>query len=78
MKQKDIAIIIGVAIVSAIFSYVISSALFGGAEKANLTAPKVEPISADFPQPDPRYFNTNSLNPTKTITIGDSTNTQPF
>ena len=78
MKQKDILIIIGVAIVSAIFSYVISNALFGGGSTANLTAPKVTPISAEFPTPDERYFNAASLNPTKTITIGDSTNTQPF
>jgi hypothetical protein len=78
VKQKDILIIIGVAIVSAIFSYVVSNALFGGGNIANLTAPKVTPISAEFPTPDERYFNSGSLNPTKTITIGDSTNTQPF
>jgi hypothetical protein len=78
MKRKDVIIIIGVAIVSAIFSYVLSNALLGGENTANLTAPKVTPISADFPQPDEKYFNENSLNPTKTITIGDSTNTQPF
>ncbi len=73
MKSKDIMIIIGVAIVSAIFSYVISNAVFGGGNDTAklLTAPDVQPISAEFPQPDPKYFNKDSLNPTKNITIGD-------
>lgn len=73
MKSKDIVIIIGVAIVSAIFSYVISNAIFGGPSDTSklLTAPDVQPITAEFPQPDPRYFNKESLNPTKDIVIGD-------
>lgn len=73
MKQKDIWVIIGVALVSAIFSYVISNAAFGTSSDTSklLTAPDVQPISADFPQPDPKYFNKDSLNPTKNITIGD-------
>ena len=65
-------IIIGVSIVSAIFSYVLSNALFGGSDSSKLlSAPDVQPISAEFQQPDPRYFNKESLNPTKDITIGD-------
>lgn len=72
MKRKDIVIIVGIAIVSAIFSYVLSNALFGGSDDSKLlSAPDVQPISAEFPQPDPKYFNKESLNPTKNITIGD-------
>lgn len=78
MKKKDIVIIIAVAIVSAIFSYVLSNYLFGGDSKQNLTAPVVQPISADFADPDPRFFNANSLNPTQNITIGETQNNQPF
>ena len=73
MKKKDIIIIVAVAMVSAIFSYVISNALFGTNKDNNklLTAPVVQPISAEFPLPDKAYFNSGSLNPTKDITIGD-------
>ncbi len=78
MKQKDIVIIVAVAVVSGIFSYVIANALFGGQKSYKLTAPTIAPISAEFKQPDTAYFNSNSLNPTKNITIGDSTNNQPF
>mgnify|MGYP003585616059 CR=1 FL=1 len=73
MKKKDIVIIVAIAFVSAIFSYIISNALFSTGKDSNklLTAPVVQPISAEFPQPDPRYFNKDALNPTKDITIGD-------
>ena len=47
MKQKDIAIIIGCAIVSAIFSYVLFQFLFGGEKSQTLTAPVVKPISSN-------------------------------
>lgn len=73
MKRKDIMVIVGIAIVSAIFSYVISNALFGTQTDQSklLEAPEVQPISDEFPTPDPVYFNPQSLNPTKNITIGD-------
>ena len=73
MKKKDIVIIVAIAFVSAIFSYIISNALFSTGKDSNklLTAPVVQPISAEFPQPDPRYFYKDALNPTKDITIGD-------
>lgn len=78
MKSKDIAVIIGVAFVTGIFSFVLSGYLFGGDDKENLKAPVVQPIVADFPNPDSRYFNAQSLNPTKVITIGESANQEPF
>lgn len=78
MKQKDIAIIIVVVFVSGVLSYFISSALFASPESLETKVEVVEPITADFPEPDERYFNTNSVNPTLTITIGDGQNQQPF
>lgn len=78
MKQKDIVIIVAVAIVSGIFSYVLASFLFGGKKAYNLTAPTIEPITQEFKTPSNAYFNAQALNPTKDITIGDSTNNQPF
>jgi len=78
MKQRDIIIIVAVAVIGGLFSYVIANALLGGKKAYKLTAPTVESITSDFPQPDTAYFNKNSLDPTKNITIGDSTNDQPF
>lgn len=78
MKQKDIVIIVAVAIVSGILSYVLATFLFGGKKAYQLKAPTVQPITAEFTQPDPVYFNKDSIDPTKDIIIGDSTNNQPF
>jgi hypothetical protein len=38
----------------------------------------VQPISSSFPQPDKRYFNHNSFDPTQPIVIGQNTNPNPF
>ena len=78
MKRKDLIIIIGVAVVSAIFSYVIAGYIFGGEKSETLKAPVVQPISAEFPETEEYFFNANSINPTQEITIGDETNDQPF
>lgn len=78
MKQKDIAVIIIVVFFSGIFSYFISNALFATPEDLKTKVEVVEPITADFDEPDSRYFNSESVNPTLNITIGDGQNQQPF
>lgn len=78
MKQKDIAVIVVVVFVSAVLSYFLSNALFASPDNLQTEVEVVEPITADFPEPDKRYFNDNSINPTQTITIGDGQNQQPF
>lgn len=78
MKQKDIALIVIVVLISGVLSYFVSNALFATADSLETEVEVVEPITADFPKPDQRYFNAESLNPTQTITIGDGQNQQPF
>lgn len=74
MKRHDIIIIVAVAVVAGLFSYVISNLLFGGEKVYNLKAPQVEPISAEFITPPAEYFNNDAINPTVDIEIGDTTN----
>jgi len=78
MKQKDIAVLIIVVFVSAISSFFISKWLFASPKSRQTKIEIVTPITADFPTPDSKYFNSNALDPTQLIQIGDSTNTQPF
>lgn len=78
MKQKDIALIVVVAAISVVVAFVASSLIFGSTGKGKQTAEKVDAISATFPTPDSRYFNKDSIDPTQTITIGDTSNSQPF
>jgi len=78
MKQKDIIVIVAVAIVSGIISYVAANYLFSGHKTYDLTAPTVQPISSVFQLPSSTYFNQQSIDPTQDITIGNSTNSAPF
>lgn len=78
MKQKDIALIIIIAFISGIISYFASGLLFAKPSELKTEVEKVEPISAEFPQADQRFFNKDSINPTQLIRIGDQNNAQPF
>lgn len=74
MKQKDIPVILAIVIVSFILSLVITKAFFVPKNSKVLTAERVDPISADFKEPDPFIFNKEAVNPTQLIKIGDSNN----
>jgi len=78
MKQKDIALIAVVAIVSAVLSIFISNALFGGPKNRQEKVEIVDAISTDFQKPSNKYFNSNAINPTRLIKIGDDPNPKPF
>lgn len=77
MKQKDIALIIVIAFVSAVMSILLSNVLFG-AKSRNLSAEKVDKITSQFTQPDKKYFNADAVDPTRTIRIGNDSNVTPF
>jgi hypothetical protein len=78
MKQKDMAMIIVVAAISVVFSIILSNVVLSGVSAKEQQAETVEPISAAFQQPDTRYFNANSIDPTQIIKIGDGSNQSPF
>ena len=78
MKQKDISLIIVIAFLSAIISLLLSKVLINTPKNRSAKVTIVEPITAEFPAPDKKYFNTNSIDPTKLIRVGDNTNPNPF
>lgn len=78
MKQKDILTIVVVGIFSGIVSMLLSNLLIVPKNSYGKKAAVVDPITTDFTKPDPQYFNKDSFDPTKRITIGDTSNTTPF
>lgn len=78
MKQKDITLIIVVAFISGVVSITLSKYFIAPPKNRHQKVEVVEPISSDFLKPDSAYFNKNSVDPTKLITIGDNANPQPF
>lgn len=77
MKQKDWALIILIAGIAAVASFFLSNMLFGGA-KHQQKAEVVDVVTTDFATPDTKYFNSNSINPTQLIEIGNNNNANPF
>jgi hypothetical protein len=78
MKQKDIALIIIIVAISAIASLLVSKALFVSPKNRQQKVEVVQPITADFPRPDRQFFNSQANDPTKLITIGQNSNSNPF
>lgn len=78
MKQKDIILITAVALLSFMFSLLLANVLIGTPANRSQKVEVVEQIVADFPTPDQKYFNADSVDPTQLIRIGDSTNPSPF
>lgn len=78
MKQKDIALIAVIVILSAGVSLLLSNKLFVNSESRQQKYEVVDAISTDFNQPDGRFFNSQSVNPTPNTQLGTNTNQNPF
>lgn len=78
MKQKDIAIILVIAFISAVLSIFASKAIITAPKNRQQKVEVVAPITPDFPTPDNKYFNSSAVDPTQIITIGNNTNPKPF
>ena len=78
MKREDLGLIAIVVIFSAVISIVVSSKVIVSPKNRQQQVEVVQPITANFDQPDKHYFNENSFDPTKPITIGEQANPDPF
>ena len=78
MKQKDIAVIIVVAFISAVISFLVTDKLFVTPANRQQAVEVVDVITTDFKLPDSRYFNKNSIDPTVQSQLGTATNQTPF
>ena len=78
MKQKDIALVLVIAIVSAVVSFLVSGWIFGKPSNNQQKAEVVDVITSDFQTPSTKYFNPTSIDPTQLIQIGTSSNPNPF
>lgn len=78
MKQKDILLLVVVAIVSGVISLILSNMLFASPDKRSQEVEVVDGISSVFPKPNQKYFNSESVNPAQPVQIGTTTNPNPF
>ena len=78
MKQKDIALIIVIVFVSGVISFLASRWIFARPADRKKTAEVVDVITSEFPTPDSKYFNKDSIDPTQLIQIDGNNNPNPF
>lgn len=78
MKQKDIVLILVTVFISAVVAIFLSKIFIAPPKNRQQKVEKITAIDSNFPDPDKNNFNTNSVDPTRSITIGTSTNPQPF
>lgn len=78
MKQKDLSLVLVVVFISVVVALIISRWIFSSPQDRQQTAESVDVITSEFPLPSNRYFNADSVNPTKQIEIGGTSNPNPF
>lgn len=78
MKQSDIAMVILVASLTLVVSFVVGGRLINSPNVRTTEVERVVSISADFPVPDASVFKEDAINPTQLIQIGNSNTEQPF
>jgi hypothetical protein len=78
MKQKDVALIIVIAFISGIISFVVSNKLFVTPSNRQQQVEVVDPINSTFQPLDKKYFNSTSIDPTQQTQIGSDNNQNPF
>jgi hypothetical protein len=71
MKKSDIAMIILIASVSVMIAYFVAKALIGDTANQSVTVKTTDEITTNIDQPDPNVFNSNAINPTIQVIIGD-------
>ena len=77
MKSKDFGVIGGAIVLAIISSIIVSKFIF----VKHSTGQKVEVvpiITSTFSQPDSRFFNPSAIDLTQFISIGNSSNQNPF
>lgn len=78
MKQKDYALILVIGFLSAILSFFLSNKIFVTPDNRQQKVEVIDPIAARMDQPDGRFFNENSIDPTQNSQLGNNTNQDPF
>jgi len=83
MKRKDVTVLIVAAVITGVFSLVLTSMVFKVPVNHNLKVTTAQSISTNFPDinNDPAYnaiFNKNALDPAQPLQVGGQPNTTPF
>ncbi|MBR5621164.1 hypothetical protein IKW75_01620 [Candidatus Saccharibacteria bacterium] len=71
MKQSDIFTVLAVATVGIVASFFLVNMLLGDPNEKSVTFKKIEVVDATLSVPDPEVFNSEAINPTVEVYVGD-------
>jgi len=74
MKKSDIAMIILIASISMLVSYFVAKAIVGDTKGEAVKVKTADPISTNVDEPNSSIFNSNAINPTVEVIIGNGQN----
>jgi len=77
MKKSDIAMIILIASLSVLVAYFVAKAVIGDVKAGTVKVKTAERITTEVVQPDPTVFNSNAINPTVEVIIGQAQGLPP-
>lgn len=77
MKKTDIATIILIASISVLVAYFAAKALIGDVQNESVKVKTTEPITTEVAEPDPTVFNSDAINPTVEVIIGNGATNTP-
>lgn len=72
MKKSDIAMVILIASISILVAYFAAKALVGDVGSQSVKVKTADKITTNVTEPDPSVFNSNAINPTVEVIIGNS------
>jgi len=78
MKKNEIALIILIVSIVAVAAYFLVGLVLPTPGKERVEVSKAEAIAPTVVDPNPAIFNSDAINPTVKVKIGDQSNQQPF
>jgi hypothetical protein len=78
MKKNDLALIISTMFISAVLAVLVTSTLLSNSVSKQQPVTVVNTINTSFQPPSNQYLNSNSIDPTLLVKIGNNSNTAPF
>ncbi len=78
MKKNDLALIISTMFLSAVLAIIVTSALLSHFISTQQEVTVVNTINTTFKLPGNQYLNSNSIDPTLLVKIGNNANNSPF
>lgn len=71
MKKSDIAMIILIASISILVAYFVAKAIVGDVQNETVKVKTTDVISTEVAEPEKSVFNSDAINPTVEVIIGD-------